>query len=54
MPSAYALGIFSGKVILYIFSLPERLRTLRQAILWDGLTQKRSLHGLCNDPFMLP
>ena len=28
-----------------------RLRTLRYAILWDELTQKGSLHGLCNDPF---
>lgn len=30
-----------------------RLRTLRYAILWDELTQKGSLHGLCNDPFTI-
>lgn len=29
------------------------LRTLRYAILWDELTQKGSLHGLCNDPFTI-
>ena len=29
------------------------LRTLRDAILWNELTQKGSLHGLCNDPFTI-
>lgn len=30
-----------------------RLRTLRDATLWNELTQKGSLHGLCNDPFTI-
>ncbi len=29
------------------------LRTLRDAVLWNELTQKGSLHGLCNDPFTI-
>ena len=48
MPSAYALGIFSGRII-YIFGIPERLRTLRYAI-FTGEVVKAT--GICSACFL--
>ena len=48
MPAAYALGIFSGRII-YIFGIPERLRTLRYAIFTGGVVKA---NGICSACFL--
>ena len=48
MPAAYALGIFSGRII-YIFGIPERLRTLRYAIFTGGVVKA---NGICSAYFL--
>ena len=47
MRSAFALRIFSGKIILY-FGTPERLRTLRCSIFTGGVVTK---NGSCSAAF---
>ena len=47
MRSAFALRIFSGKIILY-FGTPERLRTLRCSIFTGGVVTE---NGSCSAAF---
>ena len=48
MPSACALGIFSGRIIL-IFGIAERLRTLRYPIFTGGVVMSS---GICRAGFL--
>ena len=46
MPSACALGIFSGRIIL-IFGIAERLRTLRYPIFTGGVVMANGIYSAC-------
>ena len=45
-PSACALGIFSGRIIL-IFGIAERLRTLRYPIFTGGVVMANGIYSAC-------